>query len=89
MEEERVKRTNSKRMLVVTTVAPPTAGERVARTNRQRMLVGLLFVSKGARNVSYLQLRLKAEVLGIDVKLTNPEEQAGQTGLCICSAPLR
>ena len=39
VEEERVKRTNSKRMLVVTTLAPPTAGERVARTNKQRMLV--------------------------------------------------
>ena len=31
--------TNRQRMLVVTTLAPPTAGERVARTNRQRMLV--------------------------------------------------
>ena len=39
VEEERVKRINSKRMLVVLTVAPPTAGERVARTNKQRMLV--------------------------------------------------
>ena len=39
VEEERVIRTNSKRMLVVTTLAPPTTGERVARTNKQRMLV--------------------------------------------------
>ena len=32
-------RTNRQRMLVVTTLAPPTAGERVARRNRQRTLV--------------------------------------------------
>ena len=39
VEEERVKRTNNKRMLAVTTLAPPTTGERVERTNKQRMLV--------------------------------------------------
>ena len=39
VEEERVKRTNTQRMLAVTTLAPPKAGERVARTNKQRMLV--------------------------------------------------
>ena len=32
-------RTNRQRMLVVTTLAPPTTGERVARMNKQRMLV--------------------------------------------------
>ena len=31
-------RTNRQRMLVVTTLAPPTTGERVARTNKQRTL---------------------------------------------------
>ena len=37
-------------MLVVTTLAPPTAGERVARTNRQRMLVvSTLALPKGRR----------------------------------------
>ena len=39
MAGERVARTKTQRMLVVTTLAPPKVGERVARTNKQRMLV--------------------------------------------------
>ena len=35
MGGERVARTNKQRMLVVTTLAPPTAGETVTRKNDQ------------------------------------------------------
>ena len=38
MAGERVARTNRKRMLVVTTLAPPTPGETVIRANDQLIL---------------------------------------------------